>query len=269
MYTTRPSRVKRLMREGKIALGTYAHMVDPSVVEISALAGFDAVSVHWEHTSIDYNILERIIRAADASDIDCIVRVPENDRLIIKRVLDLGAHGIWLPHDSSGLEGVKRALDIMKYPPKGTRPPNLRTRATGYGGMKWEDHYKHAQEEVILVVPIEDKKAMDEVDQIAALDGVDLLFVAVFDVAEAIGLEWDSPNHPLVFKKWQEIAERVRKAGKARMMIPYDHTHMKLKPQDLESLYCGYAHVVPQPTTILATHFQQKSAEIRKVLGEV
>ena len=262
-YTTRPNRVKALIREGKIALGTYAAMADAGQVEAAGLNGFDAVSMHWEHTSMDFHMMEDMIRAAEAVDMDCIVRVPYLDPQLIARVLALGTHGIWLPHDGSGLEGAKRALDAMRYPPKGHRGTNLRTRATGYGAVSWEDPYTRS-EDIVLVVPIEDPKAMEQVEEIAALDGVDLLFVAVFGVSEVLGVSWDDPR---VLQKWQELADRVRSVGKAKMMIPYDHSNLKLKPQDLEGLYCGYAHVVPPATKILVEHFQAKHKEIHTELG--
>ena len=264
MYTTRPSRVKRVMREGKIALGTYAQMSDPAQVEIAGLCGWDAASLHWEHTSIDFHILEDLIRAADVTDIDLIVRVPYLDFQLIKRCLDLGAHGIWLPHDGSGLEGVKRALDAMRFKPKGERTSTLRNRATGYGTVKWEDHVRRAEEEIVLVATAEDPKSIAEVEQIAALDGVDLIHTAIMDIGEYLGVPWDDPK---VKEFTEDMAYRVKAIGKAKMMMQYGHTHLKRSPTYLKEMGVGYAHVVPPAPTILAEHFRAKSREIREGLG--
>ena len=114
----RQNRVKQLMREGKLALGTYVSFADPQIVEIIGLAGFDAAFIDMEHTSFDLSLVEEMVRAADLAGVTSIVRVPDNDEKLILRILDMGAEGIIIPH-VDGLEGAKRAVEAVRLGPVG------------------------------------------------------------------------------------------------------------------------------------------------------
>ena len=111
----RQNRVKKLMREGKLALGKYVSLADPQVVEIIGIAGFDAAFIDMEHTGFDLRTVEEMIRASDLAGVTSMVRVPDNDAKLILRILDMGAEGIIVPH-IEGLEGAKRAVDAVRYP---------------------------------------------------------------------------------------------------------------------------------------------------------
>jgi 4-hydroxy-2-oxoheptanedioate aldolase len=281
-YLTRTSRVKRVMRQGKIALGTYANFTDPSQLEIAGLGGWDAVIMMWEYTSIDFGMLEHQIRAAENVDIDYIVRIPETNTSFIKRVLDIGAHGIYLPHDGRGIEGIKQALNAMRYPPEGSRTLALRVRANGYGYFSGDERrvpeasrpggyytdmwqtWKEKIDDVVVIVPIEDRRAFDEVEEIAKLDGIDLFFVSVFDIADALGVPYT--DRDAILGKWEELGEIAKRYGK-KLCVPYDHTAQAIKPQDLVRFNAGYAHVVPDATTTLLKAYQAKTQEIRNGLG--
>ena len=114
----RQNRVKKVMREGQLAIGTYVALGDPQVVEIIGLAGFDAAFIDMEHTTFDLTLVEEMIRAADLAGVTSIVRIPGNDSSLILRLLDAGAEGIIIPH-VEGLEGAKQAVDAVRYPPLG------------------------------------------------------------------------------------------------------------------------------------------------------
>lgn len=281
-YLNRRSRVKRVMREGKIALGTYANFTDSSQVEIAGLGGWDAVIMMWEYTSIDFSILEDQIRAAENVDLDYIVRIPETNTSFIKRVLDIGAHGIYLPHDGRGIEGIKQALAAMRYPPEGNRTLALRVRANGYGLYtgdertvpqksrpggyytdKWQS-WKERVDDIVTIVPLEDRRAFDEVEEIAKLDGIDLFFVSVFDIADALGVPYT--DREAILGKWEELGQIAKRYGK-KLCVPYDHTAQAITPPDLVRFNAGYAHVVPDATTILLKSYQAKTHEIRSGLG--
>lgn len=264
MYATRPSRMMRRLREGKMVLESYAQIADPAQVEIVGLGGFDALSLHWEYTSVDFQLLEDLCRAAAAVDVDLIVRVPELNHQLIKRVLDTGANGIWLPHDGSGLEGAKRALDAMRYPPKGLRTPALRTRFTGHSALTFEEAQRRSEEEIILVVCPEDAKSLEQLEEIASLDGVTFIHIGPIDCAQILGVEWDDPR---VAAKLREIFLRVKAIGKAKMLVSFEHTHLKWNAKDLKDLGVGCLHVVPPATTVLLRYWQAKAKEIRDGLS--
>ena len=114
------NRVKKVMREGNLAIGTYVTLSDPQVVEIIGLAGFDAAFIDMEHTTFDLSMVERMVLSAELVGITPIVRVPGIDSSVILRLLDLGTQGIIIPH-VEGEEGARRAVGAVRYPPLGHR----------------------------------------------------------------------------------------------------------------------------------------------------
>ena len=112
----RNNKAKQIMNSGQLALGAYVALADPQIVEIIGISGFDAVFIDMEHTAFDLSLVQQMIVAADLVDITPIVRVSDSDPGFILRVLDMGAQGIVIPH-VDGLEGAKRAVDAVRYPP--------------------------------------------------------------------------------------------------------------------------------------------------------
>ena len=134
----RENRIRKVMSEGKLALGTYINFADPQVVEIIGLAGYDAAFIDMEHSTFDLNLITEMIRACDLAGITSIVRVPGNDEKLILRLLDAGAEGIIIPH-VAGLEGAKKAVEAVRYGPLGHRGGAGGTRAAAYGTVAWEE----------------------------------------------------------------------------------------------------------------------------------
>src|ERR671922_1612339 len=151
----RENRVKRVMREGGLAIVSHIGFADPAIVEIIALAGFDGAFIDMEHTGFDLQLVGEMIRVAELTGITPIVRVPENNAKFILRVLDMGAQGIQVPH-IEGLEGAKRAVAAVRYPPLGQRGAAGTSRAAGYGSTPWREHVQTSNEEILLTVMTED-----------------------------------------------------------------------------------------------------------------
>ena len=128
----RENRVKKVMREGKLALGTYVTFADPQIVEIIGLAGYDAAFIDMEHTDFDLRLVGEMIRAADLAGVTSIVRVPDNDEKLILRILDAGAEGIIVPHvDGAGrgaTGGGGGAVRAIGPPGRRRRDPGGRLR---------------------------------------------------------------------------------------------------------------------------------------------
>ena len=116
----RKNKAKQIMDSGQLALGAYVALADPQIVEIIGISGFDAVFIDMEHTAFDLSLVQQMIVAADLVDITPIVRVSDSDPGFILRVLDMGAQGIVIPH-VDGLEGAKKAVEAVRYPPVGLR----------------------------------------------------------------------------------------------------------------------------------------------------
>ena len=181
------NRVKRVMAEGKLALAGYVTFADPSLLEIMGIASLDAAFIDMEHSNYDLRLVSEMVRACDLAGITSVVRPPENDWGVILRLLDMGAQGIYIPH-VNGVEGARQAIDAVRYPPMGHRGAAGGSRAAGYGSVPWQEHMARSNREIFLAVMIEDQKAIDELDDIAALDGLDAVSVGPTDLSATLGV---------------------------------------------------------------------------------
>ena len=261
----RENRVKKVIRDGKLAIGSYVSFADPAVVEIIGLAGFDAAFIDMEHTSNDLNTVEQMIRAADLVGVTSVIRVPDNDAKLILRILDMGGQGIIIPH-VDGVEGARRAVDAVRYAPLGKRGGAGGTRAARYGTVPWREHVQTSNEEILLSVMAEDDKAFSEVEAIASLEGIDLVALGPTDLSEALGVT--DPRDPRLRQKVDEIAAKVRKVGKAKLSIPVNHPALPLTPQDLLDLGAGYTHVGPPPSSIVLNALRDSARRVREGTGQ-
>jgi 2-keto-3-deoxy-L-rhamnonate aldolase RhmA len=224
----RENRVKRVMQEGSLALVSHTGFADPAIVEIIALAGFDGVFIDMEHTGFDLSLVSEMIRIADLTGITSIVRVPENNPKTILRVLDMGAQGVQVPH-VEGIEGAKRAVAAVRYPPVGERGAAGSTRAAGYGSIPWREHVQTSNEEILLIVMTEDLKGINDIEAIAALDGVDLISLGPTDLSAALGIT--DPSDPRLRQTMEELVNKIHRIGKARVYVPVYHPAFYLTPE--------------------------------------
>ena len=260
----RENRVKEVMGQGQLAIGGYVSLADPQVVEIIGLAGFDAAFIDMEHTAFDLALVGEMIRAADLVGATSIVRVPDNDAKLILRILDMGAEGIVVPH-VDGVEGAKRAVAAVRYAPLGHRGGAAGTRASRFGTVTWSEHVRQSNEQIVLSVMAEDERAIDEVEQIAGLDGIDLVAIGPTDLSQTLGVS--DPKDPRLRAKVEEIASHVKRAGKAKLQFPMNHAAFSLTPQELVRLGVGYSHVAPPPPAILLRAMQESVRQVHEATG--
>ena len=258
------NRVKKVMRAGDLAIGTYVTLSDPQVVEIIGLAGFDAAFIDMEHTTFDLSMVERMVLSAELVGITPIVRVPGNDPSLILRLLDLGTQGIIIPH-VEGVEGARRAVEAVRYPPLGHRGAAGGTRAARFGTVPWDEHCEQSNREVLLSVMVEDARGIDDIEKIAALDGIDLVAVGPNDFSEYMGIR--DPNDPRLKVRLKELADQVRKIGKAKLAVTMDHASMPLTALELLDLGVGYSHVAPSPAAVLLRSMRERVQNIHKAVG--
>jgi 4-hydroxy-2-oxoheptanedioate aldolase len=161
-----------------------------------------------EHSAYDIAGCENLVRAADAAQLPCLVRVSDNEPTPIARVLEYGAQGIVIPHVSSRAE-AEAAVSHAHYPPVGVRGAAPTIRAAHYGQIPWPDYMASASEETMVVLQIEGKEGIENLDAIMAVDGVDVLFVGPFDLSTVLGISGQL-DHPLLLDTVGEIVRRAR-----------------------------------------------------------
>jgi 4-hydroxy-2-oxoheptanedioate aldolase len=202
---------KRALRAGKPQIGLWSSLSSNYSVEVIAGAGFDWILLDCEHSPNDLESLLAQLQAAAPYPTTSIVRVPWNDMVTIKRVLDIGAQSLLVPYVSTK-EEAQAAVSYTRYPPKGVRGVAGTTRATRFGRVK--DYAKRAHEEICLLVQIETQGALDNIEAICAIDGVDGVFIGPADLHASMGYAGEVAN-PKVKPLIDDAIRRIRKAGKA------------------------------------------------------
>ncbi|NQW22801.1 MAG: 4-hydroxy-2-oxovalerate aldolase [SAR202 cluster bacterium] len=259
------NRIKKVMREGGMALVSHVGFADPAVIEIIALAGFDGAFIDMEHTVFDLQTVGEMIRVADLCDITPVVRVPDENQKTILRLLDMGAQGIQVPH-IAGAEGARKAVEAVRYPPLGDRGGAGSSRAAGYGSTPWVEHMRTSNEEILLIVMTEDKRGLAEIAEIAAVDGVDLIALGPTDISTALGMT--DPADPKLRETFIELAAKVNAVGKAKVYIPVNHAACRFTPQDLIGMGVSYSSVAPAPPTIVLNALKASAKNIREEVAK-
>src|SRR5262249_38752658 len=219
------NRVKKILKEGGLALGTYTGgIADPQVVEIIGHAGFDAAFIDMEHTSFDLRDVQLMVMAAERVGITPIVRTPGFDPAFILRLLDMGVQGIQVPHISDA-RAAREAVRAVRYAPLGDRGMAGASRASDYGKIPLREHMGRSNLEISLAVMVEDVPALDDIDAIASTEGVDVVAVGPSDMSRALGVS-GTPDHPALVAAVERVAEAVRKGGVARLGLPMNHPAM-------------------------------------------
>lgn len=159
-----------------------------------------------------------MMQAAQGSVCAPLIRVPENDPVMIKRVLDAGVAGVMVPNVNS-VDEATAAVAACRYPPRGKRGVAMTiVRASGYGA-RWQDYAKTADDSLLIMCQIESGPAVAEAAAIAAVDGVDMLFIGPMDLSASLG-HLGEPDHPEVQAMIVRVAEAAKAAGKLWGTIP-------------------------------------------------
>ena len=204
------NRVRQAFAEKRCAFGIFIMVPSPALVEIAGYVGFDFVVLDMEHGALGPESLEQMIRAAEVAGTSPIVRVTVNDRGLILRALDAGALGVLVPHVAS-VQAAQAAVSASKYPPEGFRGLSTTSRAGRHSLRGVRDHIEWSNREVLVAVQIEDAAALPEVDAIAAVPGIDVLFVGPSDLALSLGHP-GQVDHPAVEEAIGRIFEAAKKS---------------------------------------------------------
>jgi len=261
-----PNRVKKILREGGLALGTYVGgIADPQIVEIIGHAGFDAAFIDMEHTSFDLRDVQLMVMAAERVGITPIVRTPGFDPAFILRLLDMGVQGIQLPHISDA-RAAREAVKAVRYGPLGDRGMAGASRASDFGKVALKDHMEQSNREITLAVMIEDLAAVEQIDTIASTKGIDIVAVGPSDMSGALGVS-GTADHPKLIEVVDRVAEAVRKGGVARLALPTNHPAFPRTVAQLRDLGVGYTNCAPSPEVRMRRSMQNQVTEARALLA--
>ena len=201
---------KRAISSGKTPVGTWLMSGAPSTAEALGCAGFDFLVVDMEHVPIDVGEMIGLLRTIAGTPAQAVVRPPWNDMVMVKRAMDAGATSLLFPFVQNADE-ARRAVASTRYPPAGIRGVAGTHRGSRYGAVT--DYLKRANDEVCVIVQIETPAALDRLEEIAAVPGVDSIFVGPGDLSASMG-HIGNIGDPNVQAKLASAAAACRKLGK-------------------------------------------------------
>jgi len=190
---------------GGIAIGTFAAIPHPVAIEVVAASGVDFICIDWEHAQISRERIEDLVRAADIHGVPAMVRVPGHAPESIAAALDAGAAGVLVPRVSTA-EQARAAVQATRYPPAGARGVGP-GRAAAYG-YRIPDYLAAANENLLLAIQVETAEGLANIDAIAAIDGVDVIFIGPGDLSVSI-----DAMGPAGAKKLNAAIETIAKAA--------------------------------------------------------
>lgn len=252
------TRLPELLRGSRALLGMFVGIPSPSLVEMCGHAGVDFVIVDNEHGPAGIESTEHMLRAARASGIIPVVRTLEAD---ILRMLDIGASAIQVPQVNT-VEQARRIVAAAKYPPLGMRGAAFSTRAAGYGFFGGDRHVADSNAGTAVIVMAETREAMDHLDDILAVPGIDAVFFGPNDLSFSFGHPGQM-DHPDVVSAIEHGIERALAHGVAPGVLA-------LTPDDFHRWRLTGCRYLPMVLSgLLANALRMTVAAARKSVSEV
>jgi 4-hydroxy-2-oxoheptanedioate aldolase len=214
------NRFKHAIQSGQKQIGLWSHLCSHISTEILAHCGFDWMVLDMEHSPNELPDILSQLQAMSGGSATPVVRVPWNDAVTFKRLLDIGVQSFLVPYVQTA-EEARNAVAATRYPPHGVRGYAGAPRASGYGRIK--DYAHRCAEEMCVLVQIETVEGLKNLEAIAAVEGVSGIFIGPGDLSAALG-HLGNPKHPDVLKTIDQAIARIRACGKAPGILTGDET---------------------------------------------
>lgn len=235
------NKVRRMLKEGRRTVGSWLQLGSPLSAEIIAKAGPDWVMIDLEHGPYDIPTLISQLQAIHGYDVVPLARAPWNDFVAIKQILDCGVMGLLIPYVSTP-EEAQAAVRACKYQTRGIRGAAGSPRASGYG-MDGVRYLAHADEQILVMTQVETPEAVDNIEALAAVEGLDGLFIGPMDLSCAMG-HFASPGDPEVQAAIRHVEDAVLGSGKFLGTVAGSM-------EEAEALYRrGYQLVIPMSDSV-------------------
>jgi 4-hydroxy-2-oxoheptanedioate aldolase len=245
---------KAALKEGRAQIGLWVALANPVSAELVAGCGFDFLVIDGEHAPNDVPGILAQLQATAASPSHVVVRPPIGETWLIKQILDIGAQTVLVPMVDTA-EQAQALVAAMRYPPEGVRGVASLTRAAAFG--RTPDYLKTANREVCLLVQVETRKGLENIDAIAAVEGVDGVFIGPSDLSAALGHLGDA-MHPEVTGAIEDAIVRIARAGKAPGILMADEAFAR-RCLDLGALFVAVgsdAVLLSKGAQALATRYK-------------
>ncbi len=245
--------IKEKLARGEVVFGSFLQLPSPDVVEIFGLAGFDLVILDTEHGTMGFERLQDMARAADLHQMGTVVRIPAGAYQRILSVLEIETSGVVVPHVNNA-EAAQTVIREAKYHPLGRRGLATTTRAGDYGTVDIADYCRRANDGTLVIVQIENLAAAERSEEIAAVEGIDMLLVGPRDMSQSAG-EPGNVDHPKVAQAMERVAASCRACGK------YASTFAGSIPFARKALDVGFRTIFYASDTILVSNAVRNTFE--------
>lgn len=249
------------LQSGQPVIGTWITIPSVVTADIIAGSGVDFMIIDAEHGPISYETAQNMITACESHQVSAMMRVGKVDEDLILRALDIGVHGLQLPNINNK-EQVEEIIKYAKFPPLGDRGFSPFTRAGGYSSLNARHYPAIANKNTLLAINIEGKKAIEDIETILKIDGIDIIFIGLFDLSKAYGIP-GQVDHPDLLAHLARLTEKINSAGKIAGTIT-------TSPKSLQ--YClsiGMRYLVHLvDCEMLSASYRAISAEFKQLRGE-
>jgi len=205
--------MKSALKRGEILIGSFFRLPSPDLVEIFGEAGFDFIIIDQEHGSLSPETTSNLVRACDLVEMAAIVRIPDNLPWIFQHALDVGALGVQVPQVGSA-EDARRAVQSAKFAPEGKRGVCRNVRAARYSSRDRFDYLQGSNRETVVVIQIESKEGVENIDAILDVPGIDVVFLGPYDLSQSLGI-LGQVDHPMLWSLMEGVVSACRKKGVA------------------------------------------------------
>jgi 4-hydroxy-2-oxoheptanedioate aldolase len=208
---------KHAISKGQLQIGLWCSLCSPVAIEVVSHSGYDWLLLDTEHSPNELPMVHSQLQAISQGKAHPIVRPPWNDTVTIKRYLDVGVQTLLIPFIQDADE-ARDAVAATRYPPLGVRGFSAAARASDYGRIK--DYHKRCEEQLCVLLQVETPEALANIESIAAVDGVDGIFIGPGDLSASMGYI-GQPMHPEVVAAIEDAVRRIRACGKqAGILVP-------------------------------------------------
>lgn len=206
-------KLKQRLKAGDVVVGPFVIIPSMPLVETLGYAGMDFCIIDTEHGPITHETATDLVIAAQGSGVAPIIRVGDNEERLILRTLDIGAEGVQVPQINS-IDDARKVIHAAKYAPDGARGMSIFTRAGNYYATEGKGHVAAQNADTTVIVHIEGKRGLDNLEEIMTVDGIDVLFLGPYDISQSLGVPGDVRN-PIVEAALKEATAKARAQGRA------------------------------------------------------
>lgn len=225
------------IRNKKLSIGPFSKSCDSAIIECIGLAGFDFVIIDLEHGPNSMETAQNLVRAATLYQVTPIIRVNENNESMISKALDIGAQGVQVPQINNE-QSARNVINAARFSPSGNRGVCRYVRAAEYSKKNKNDYFEDSNKNTLIIIQIEGKKGLENIDSILQVEGIDIVFIGPYDLSQSMGVPGQT-NHPKVLEAMKMITEKANHYNK--IVGTFIETPSDLKIwKDLGLLYLSY-----------------------------